>query len=212
MNTVETIKALNSASAYQRGLFTTSQAKSLGVDRWALSRLERQGAIERLAKGVYRMGGAPSIREEDVMATWLSLDPGRKPGAPPDPQSTPVASGVTAAWLHGLGEVGPEPLEFCCAERRQTKREGLRLRKRALDPSEITLAGGVPATSAARTILDLVDEGEDLSLVANVLRDALAAGTVPDIQCLASKLDERTVAAGLPKGTNLSRYLTEERR
>lgn len=134
------------------------------------------------------------------------------PGAPPDPQTTPVASGVTAAWLHGLGEVGPGPLEFCCATRRQTQRAGLRLRKRAIDPAEVTLAGGIPTTSAALTILDLVDNGEDLSLVAGVLRDALATGAIPDKQDLAKKLGRRTAAAGLPKGASLYRYLTEGRR
>lgn len=34
------------------------QAKVLGVERYALSRLEGLGNIERLAKGVYRMGGS----------------------------------------------------------------------------------------------------------------------------------------------------------
>lgn len=212
MSTVDHIRALNGASAYQRGLFTAAQAKRLGVERWVLSRLEAAGAIERLAKGVYRMGGAPSVREEDVMAAWLSIDPTREPGSPPDPASTPIASGATAAWLLGFGEIGPEPLEFCCAERRQTKRAGLRLRKRAIDPSEITVAGGVPSTSAAPTILDLVDGGEDLSLVAGVLRDALSAGAVTDPRELAARLDERSGTAGLPQGASLYEYLTEGRR
>lgn len=212
MSTVDDIRALNGASAYQRGLFTAAQAKHLGVERWVLSRLEKAGAIERLAKGVYRMGGAPSVREEDVVAAWLSVDPGREPGSPPDPATTPVASGPTAAWLLGIGEIGPEPLEFCCAERRQTKRAGLRLRKRAIDPAEVTIAGGVPATSAFLTVLDLVDAGEDLSLVSGVLRDALAEGMVPDRRQLAEMLDKRSGAAGLPRGMSLYGYLTEGRR
>lgn len=212
MPTIDAIKAINGAAAYQRGLFTTAQAKLRGVGRWTLSRLEDAGVIERLAQGVYRVGGAPSAREEDVMATWLSLEPRRTPGAPPDPLTTPVASGVTAAWLHGLGEVGPGPLEFCCATRRQTQRAGLRLRRRQVSPDEVTLAGGVPATSAALTVLDLVDDGEDLSLVAGVLRDALTTGAILDERDLAEKLDRRTMAVGLPKGASLYRYLTEGKR
>lgn len=39
------------------------QAKVLGVERYALSRREGLGNIERLAKGVYRMGGSPSTRD-----------------------------------------------------------------------------------------------------------------------------------------------------
>ena len=41
------------------------QAKVLGVERYALSRREGLGNIERLAKGVYRMGGSPSTREAE---------------------------------------------------------------------------------------------------------------------------------------------------
>ncbi|MEI3230712.1 MAG: type IV toxin-antitoxin system AbiEi family antitoxin domain-containing protein [Gordonibacter pamelaeae] len=79
---MEAIKKLNGISAYQKGLFTSRQAKRLGVERYVLSRLEKGGSVERVARGVYRMGGAPSLREEEVLAAWLSLDPGREPGAP----------------------------------------------------------------------------------------------------------------------------------
>lgn len=121
---------------------TTAQAHGLGVERYALSRLEKLGNIERLAKGVYRMGGAPSIREEDVLAAWLSIDPARHPGAFA-PETSPVAMGATAAWLHGIGEIGPAPYEFCASERKQTKRPGLTLRKRRINPNEIVIVAGI---------------------------------------------------------------------
>ena len=59
------MRATNDIASSQRGLFTSVQAKVLGVERYALSRLEGLGNIERL---VYRMGGSPSTREEDVLA------------------------------------------------------------------------------------------------------------------------------------------------
>lgn len=80
MKLIEAIRAVNDISSSQRGLFTSAQARMLGVERYALSRLEGLGNIERLAKGIYRMGGSPSTREEDVLAAWLSIDPGRRPG------------------------------------------------------------------------------------------------------------------------------------
>ena len=80
MKLIEAIRAVNDIASSQRGLFTSAQAKALGVERYALSRLEGLDSIERLAKGVYRMGGSPSTREEDVLAAWLSIDPGRRPG------------------------------------------------------------------------------------------------------------------------------------
>ncbi|RHD33284.1 hypothetical protein DW796_09755 [Collinsella sp. AM31-2AC] len=68
MKLIEAIRATNDIASSQRGLFTSAQAKVLGVEWCALSRLEGLGNIERLAKGAYRMGGSPSTREENVLA------------------------------------------------------------------------------------------------------------------------------------------------
>lgn len=209
MNSLEAIKALNDVSAYQRGMFTSAQAKRLGVERYMLARLEKGGSVERLVRGVYRMGGAPAVREEDVYATWLSLVPNREPGVSLSIERTPVAMGATSAWLQELGEIGPKPLEFCCGERKQTQREGIVVHKRLLNAADVAYVAGMPVTSPAQTVLDLIDGGEDLSLVAGVLRDALARGLVPDIEELAGEIDRRGWKAGFSHGTGLFEFLAE---
>ena len=211
MRSIDSIRVLNDISAYQRGMFTSAQARRLGVKRYTLSRLEKGGSIERVLRGVYRMGGAPSIREEDVYAAWLSLVPNREPGAPDDASRTPVAMGATAAWLQGIGEMGPEPLEFCCEARRQTQRGNLTVRKRKLEGGDVALVGGIPTTSPSRTVLDLIDEGEDLSLVSNVLGDALDRSLIPDEEKLAKEVDRRGPKAGLPKSASLYGLLAKGR-
>ncbi len=211
MNSLEAIKKLNDVSAYQRGMFTSAQARRLGVERYTLARLEKGGSVERVARGVYRMGGAPSVREEDVYAAWLSLVPDREPGIPRALELTPVAMGATSAWLQELGEVGPEPLEFCCGARKQTQREGITVHKRLLDAVDVVYVAGMPATSPARTVLDLVDGGEDLSLVAAVLEDALARGLVADVEGLAEGIDRRGGKTGLPRGASLHTLLAKGR-
>ncbi len=202
MKMIEAINAISEISAFQKGLFTTAQAKELGVERYVLSRLEKSGIIERLAKGVYRVCGAPSPRETDVFAAWLSLNPTRKPGAY-DAEADAVAMGATAAWLLQIGEIGPSPLEFCTSRRRQTQRQGLIIHKRALEKADVVIVAGIPTTAAARTVVDLIDASEDLSLVASCLRDALEAGLVPDEQGLAKQIDSRAGRAGYPVGTAL---------
>lgn len=157
------------------------------------------------------MGGAPSIREEDVYAAWLSLVPDREPGVLDAIGSTPIAMGATAAWLQGLGEIGPEPLEFCCEVRKQTQRSNLTIRKRKLANGDIVRIGGVLATSPSRTILDLIDGGEDLSLVSNVLEDALDRGLIPGEGELAREIDMRGAKAGLPRGASLYELLAKGR-
>lgn len=211
MNSIEAIKALNDVSAYQRGMFTSTQAKRLGVERYTLARLEKGRLIERVVRGVYRMGGAPSVREEDVYAVWLSFVPDREPGVPRALENTPVAMGATSAWLQELGEIGPEPLEFCCGTRKQTQREGITVHKRLLDAADVVYVAGMPATSPARTVLDLIDEGEDLSLVATVLGDALSRGLIADAEGLANDIDRRGKQAGLPRSASLYTLLTRGR-
>lgn len=211
MNSLEAIKALNDVSAHQRGMFTSAQARRQGVERYTLSRLEKGGSVERVARGVYRMGGAPGVREGDVYAAWLSLVPDREPGVPRAIGRTPVAMGATSAWLQELGEIGPEPLEFCCGERKQTQREGIAVRKRLLDAADVVYVAGMPVTSPERTVLDLIDGGEDLSLVAGVLEDALARGLVADTEGLAGEVDRRGGKAGLPRGASLYGLLAKGR-
>lgn len=211
MKMIESIRALNDIASSQKGLFTTAQAKEAGVERYVLSRLEGLGNVERLVKGVYRMGGSPSAREEDVLAAWLSIDPRRRPGVLL-PENTPVAMGATAAWLHGLGEVGPSPYEFCARERKQTKRPNLVLRKRRLDPGDVSIVAGIPATNPVRTVVDLIDYGEDLSLVAGVLADALGRKLVEDEDALKVLVDRRGARRGMLKGASLYDMLAKRRR
>ena len=211
MKILDTIRALNDIASSQKGMFTTAQAQGAGVERYAVSRLEKLGNIERLAKGVYRMGGAPGQREEDVFAAWLSLNPGRRPGSPPA-ERDPIAMGATAAWLHRIGEVGPTPYEFCTDERRQTQRPDLVLRKRKIDAADVTVVSGIPATTPSRTVIDLIDYGEDLSLIANVLNDALARELVTDEARLKKEIDSRATRAGLSKGSSLYELMRRRHR
>ncbi len=211
MKTVEAIRILNDISFSQKGLFTAAQAKAVGVERYTVSRLEKLGNVERLAKGVYRMGGAPSQREEDVFAAWLSLVPSRQPGAPFS-DADPVAMGVTAAWLYRIGEIGPMPYEFCTSVRRQTQRHGLILRKRDLRQTDTSLVAGIPATTPARTVIDLIDYGEDLSLVSNVLCDALELGLISDENHLREEIDRRGMKMGIAKDPSLYEMMRGGRR
>lgn len=208
MRLIETIKVLNDISCSQKGLFTTTQAKSVGVERYALSRLEKAGNIERLAQGIYRMGGAPSSRIEDVLAVWLSLDPGRAPGSRPESNS-PVAMGATAAWLLELGEIGPATYEFCCATRRQTQRSNVILRIKDIDARSVGTVGGIPITPPELIITDLIDNGEDLSLVGNVLGDALTRRLVKDEVRLAHQVNKRAAKAGVLRGDSLYKTILE---
>ena len=172
---VGVLGTIGGLTAGQWGLVTAAQAARLGVSRLQLSRLAGAGLLERLGKGVYRSTGAPTDRFEGVRAAWLSVDPrltAEERLRPEVPDA--VVSGAAAAWLHGVGDLVPEPYEFTVGSRRQTQRSELRFRLRRLPAESVTIREGLPATTIEQTVADLVEARTDPSLVAGVLADAQA--------------------------------------
>lgn len=166
-----------------------------------LSRLASNGHLERIARGVYRASGAPSMREEAVWAAWLSMDPGVM-SYDRDPLSC-VASHNTAAWLMGLGELEAEPVTFTCPERRQVAARGIRALRAELQLTDVTTVGGLPCTTASRTVIDLISFGEDISLVAAVLHDALERSLAVDDGALRERIDALGLKRGIRRGESL---------
>jgi len=60
-------------------------------------------------------------------------------------------------------------------------------------------------------VVDLIDSGEELSLVANVLADALERGLVEDEGALREKIDAGGAKAGMPAGASLYDSLARRR-
>lgn len=207
MRALDAIVVINDLAASQRGLFTAAQAQALGVDRVSLARLADRGQIERLCHGVYRSGGAPLFREVEILAAWMALEPTLLLSQRDRGAGGFVASLNTAAWLQELGELNPTPITFSHPARRQVRKRGLLFVKRELAESDVTEAGGIPATTPGRTVLDLLDSDEDLSLVGGVLNDALGFGFISDENRFALEVNERASRRGFDKGFPLYEYL-----
>jgi predicted transcriptional regulator of viral defense system len=204
MKALDALNIINDLASSQKGLFTAAQATALGVDRMSLSRLAAHGQIEPVARGVFKAAAAPSIRGEDVYAAWLATDPTSPAYLRPPSGNVCVASLGTAAWLHGLGELKPEPITFSYPDRKQTRNLSVHFLRRSLPADDVCIAEGIPTTTPRRTILDLLDYGEDLSLVAAALRDV-------GLSCPAAKIrdevNSRAGKCGFDKGFDLYAYL-----
>ena len=201
MKALDALNITDDLAASQRGLLTSAQAHAAGVGRMELSRLAASGHLERIARGVYRASGAPSMREEAVWAAWLSMDPGVM-SYDRDPLACAVSHN-TAAWLMGLGELEPEPVTLTCPVRRQVAARGILTVRDELQPAAVAPVGGLPGTTAARAVADLISSGEDISLVAAVLRDALGAGLVQDEAVLRDRIDALGPKRGIRRGESL---------
>ena len=200
MKSGDALRVLADVTAYQWGMVTSAQASMHGISRLDLSRLADAGHLKRLAHGVYMDAGAPGGRFDDLRAAWLSTDPkvmgvdrihNRAGGV--------VVAGTSAARIHGIGDLPADRHEFISPTRRQTQRAEVHYRQRLLDPQDVTLAAGLPTMTVERTIADLVEEVADLSLVADVLRDAALAGNL-DATRLVELLGPLAKRQGLPAG------------
>jgi hypothetical protein len=200
MRSADALLQLAELSAPQWGMVTTAQAAILGVERLDLSRLFEAGHLERLAYGVYRDAGAPSAEFESLRAAWLAADPSltaeqrlrHLPGGV-------VVMGESAASLHGVGDLPADRHEFSTPVRRQSQRSEVSYRKRRLEPGDVTIAHGLPVTTIERTVADLVEARTDLSLVADVLRDAAQTRRL-DTNRLTELLGPLAARNGLRKG------------
>lgn len=163
-----TIAKLGAIAAERWGMVTTAQADEAGVSRKTLSSLTASGALERLAQGVYRMAGAPAAMMEidTIRVHWLALG-GR---------TSLVAAGRSAAALHEIGDWFPGASEFVAATRRTTRIDGVRIRIRSLEAADTVFVDGMPTMSVERTIADLVESREDLSLVSDAVAQAIQRG------------------------------------
>ena len=174
MKSYRALLALAKVTAAQWGMVTTAQAETLGITRLMLSRLADAGHLERLSYGVYRDAGAPNAEFEALRAAWLSTEPKLRA----EERLHNLADGVvvassSAAALHGVGDLWADRHEFVTAKRRQTQRAEIRYRQRRLDDRDITLVAGLPVMTLERTLADLLDDVQEMSLVANALGMAM---------------------------------------
>ncbi|WP_236833834.1 type IV toxin-antitoxin system AbiEi family antitoxin domain-containing protein [Blastococcus sp. KM273129] len=184
---MEELTLLSDLASDQWGLITATQARHAGVTVQQLARLTRQGALERLRHGVYRLAGAPSDSRTELKAAWLSLAPHlsiEQRLADPAPA---VVSHRSAADLHELGDLEADAFEFSLPARKQTRDRHIRLHRRHLTPDQWTVVDGLPVTTVPVTIGDLARSGIDGGHLAGVVRDALTTKHV-DVDQVAAAL------------------------
>ncbi|WP_167726531.1 type IV toxin-antitoxin system AbiEi family antitoxin domain-containing protein [Cryobacterium sp. TMT3-29-2] len=190
---------LQELAAGQWGLFTTAQAQARGVSRANLSHRERDGRLERLAHGVYRLGGVPVAPLDDLRAAWMSTEPALLAW---ERVSSPrvVVGGAAAAAVHECGGINPVPYLLITNERRQTQRTDIAYSRCQLDSRDVVVVGGLPVTSIECTVADLVDKIGDLSLVGDVLADATRGKRAVDLEHLGLLLTPFAARYGHPRG------------
>jgi hypothetical protein len=156
----------------QWGLITRRQMKLAGVPQTTMDRLTTPGSVlQRAARGVYRLAGAPEPDHLDLRAAWLQLAPSTRAWERDPGQG--VVSHRSAAALYGLGHLPADRHEFTLPGRKQTRRPDVRLHQRPLSGREWVRMGGLLVTRPSRIASDLLYDHEDPEAVAHIAADAI---------------------------------------
>lgn len=165
--------------------------------------MAERGELERLAQGVYATPAAVGDELTARRGAWLSLDPGTLAYVRLErPEVAGVISHASAAAMHGIGDILEPQIEVTLPVRYRPRREDLRVHRAVLEPREVTVVEGLPVTTAARTVADLVRAGHDRDHVASVVADALRRD-------LTSLSDLRDALEGVEPGRSGSQVLSE---
>ncbi|MFF9028713.1 substrate-binding domain-containing protein [Streptomyces iakyrus] len=213
MSQADVLRALDARAAGQWGLVTTAQAKLDGVQGVQLLRLERSGALESVGHGVYRLAASPSPEHLRIKVAWLRLDPGtpaqdRRTDGP----RSGIVSHTSACAVHGLGGRPADPVELTVSSRRTTRDETVVLHRARTDAEDITVVDGLPVTTVARTVVDLLEDRADAARTGTFVAEAAARGLVR-VDDLAPRVAAFAGAYGLPaeaSGAELLEFLCEQ--
>ena len=202
MDRAAQLRVLGSVAADQWGLVTAAQAKTEGLSGVQLKRLAQAGLVEAVGRGVYLLVGACQPQHLEIKVAWLRLQPAaaawsRTPGAP----DSGVISHASACQVHELGDIPAPRVEISVPRRRTTTDRFVHLRIAPLKPPEIVIADGLPVTSVARTISDLLHTKADGGHVGGVIAEADRRGLL-SLEELADRVQPFARTYGLPARTD----------
>ncbi|WP_058235111.1 type IV toxin-antitoxin system AbiEi family antitoxin domain-containing protein [Devriesea agamarum] len=200
MRSVDVITTLEELGSSQWGLVTTGQAEEYGISRVTMGRLRDDAIISPVRRGVWALPSADHGPLQDLKAAWLSTNSKALGGERLNPCDV-VVSFVSAATVHGLGNLIPQQHEFTAPKRRQTIQSDLRFH-RADVTGDVVIVHGLPVTSIPRTVADLAATSIDFDHLGTIISDALA---FPDVRPrdLAARLDPYAGRYGYANGALL---------
>jgi predicted transcriptional regulator of viral defense system len=158
------------------GLVTADHARQAGFTDSVLARLVQRGRIERTSRGVYRVPyltpGPFSQYREAVL--WARANRG--------PVQVAI-SHSTALAAYEISDANPHAVHITVptsARLRRQKPKAIVVHRADLSPEDITIHEGMPLTTIARTVADLLKSGERIDLIRQAISDARREGFIEE--------------------------------
>jgi predicted transcriptional regulator of viral defense system len=156
------------------GLFTSEQAHQAGFTDSVLVRLTQRGRLERTARGVYRIPYIPLNRFSQYREAVLWAKAHRGP-------MNVALSHETALVAYGISDANPAAIHLTVPSATRLRRQApkaLTVHRADLAPDEISIVEGLPLTTIARTVTDLLEAGGRVDLVKQAIVDARREGFI----------------------------------
>jgi predicted transcriptional regulator of viral defense system len=190
----------------QDGLFTSKEARSLGIQDSVLVRLRQRGRLERMSRGVYRIAHYPAERlaqyREAVLWAQASSGPERI-----------ALSHETALLLYGISDVNPPRVNLTVpvsARMRRVHPKWIELHRANLSTEDIQLHEGMPVTTVERSILDVLATTHRSNFAREAITDALRKGLLNLAQAGALRKRLNRSASATAISTNASNVKANE--
>jgi len=136
--------ALTELANAQLGVVARRQLGPLGLTPAMVRARLARGSLTRLHRGVYAVGHRQLRPRAHTLAAVLAVGPGA------------VASHRDAAWLHGLRPGGHVRADVTTTRRGVSSTAQIAVhRTTVLTAEDVTAVDGIPATTVARTLVDL---------------------------------------------------------
>jgi predicted transcriptional regulator of viral defense system len=162
----------------QDGLFTSKEARALGIQDSVLVRLKQRGRLERMSRGVYRIAHYPAERlaqyREAILWAQASNGPERI-----------ALSHDTAFLLYGLSDVNPSRVNLTIpvsARMRRVHPKWIEIHRANLATEDIRQYEGMPVTTVERSILDVLAATRRTEIARQAITDALRKGLLSPVQ------------------------------
>jgi very-short-patch-repair endonuclease len=127
----------------QDGVITLAQARDAGLSLQAVQRRVRSGNWRRCARGVYFVDDRPFTDAARIRSTVWGYG------------EDAAASGLSAAWWHGLTRFVPDVVEVTVPRNNHGRTHpGSRLRRRDLAPADVVVRERLRLTALALTVIE----------------------------------------------------------
>jgi len=177
----------------QDGLFTSKEARSLGIQDSVLVRLRQRGRLERMSRGVCRIAQYPAERLAQYREAILWAQASNGP-------EDIALSHESALLLYGISDVNPSRVNLTVPESARMRRvhpKLITIHRANLATEDIQMHEGMPVTTVERSILDVLAANHRTDFALQAITDALRKRLLTPAQ-----------ASGLRKRINPSSHPT----